>query len=99
MPIDPIPSDEPEEVEVVEHQLTEHLDMDPQVTLGVLCDQIIPLEEPLEEEDPAIRDRLRSLVLGFMTGRAKRALVERHAQPTEVVFVEGLAKVSAVAYN
>ena len=36
-------SDEPEEVEVVEQQLTEHLDMDPRVTLAVLCDQIFPI--------------------------------------------------------
>lgn len=86
--------DEPEEVEVVEHQLTEHLDMDPRVTLGVLRDQIVPLEEPLDDEDPTIRDRLRSLVLGFMIGRAKRGIVERHAQQTESVFVESLAKVS-----
>lgn len=85
--------DEPEEVEVVEQQLTEHLDMDPNVTLGVLCDQIVPPEEPMDEEDQAIRDRLRSLVLGFMVGRAKRAIVERHAQPAEAVLVDGLVKV------
>ena len=82
----------------MEHQLTEHLDMEPRVTLGVLCDQIIPPEGPPEDEDPIIRDRLRSLVLGFMTGRAKRALVERHASPTEAVFVEGLSKVGISRY-
>ena len=85
--------DEPEEVEVVEQQLTEHLDMDPRITLGVLCDQIVPSEEPLEDDDPSTRDRLRSLVLGFMVGRAKRAIVERHAQPAEEILVEGLARV------
>lgn len=71
--------DEPDEVEVVEHQLTEHLDLDPVITLGVLCDQIIPPDEPSDEEDQAIRDNLRSLVLNFMVGRAKRAIVDRHA--------------------
>ncbi|KAF7790046.1 hypothetical protein EIP86_000995 [Pleurotus ostreatoroseus] len=85
-------SDEPEEVEVVEHQLTEHLDMDPQVTLVVLCDQIVPVEEAVDEEDQAIRDHLRALVLNFMVGRAKRAIVERHAETAENVFSEGLMK-------
>lgn len=85
-------SDEPEEVEVVEQQLTEHLDMEPQITLGVLCDQIVPLEDN-PDEDQAVRDRLRSLVLGFMVGRAKRAIVERHADHAETVLVEGLLNV------
>lgn len=85
--------DEPEEVEVVEQQLTEHLDMDARVTLGVLCDQIVPVEEAVDNEDQAIRDRLRSLVLNFMVGRAKRAIVERHADTADSVFSEGLMKV------
>ncbi|KAJ3538874.1 hypothetical protein NM688_g6450 [Phlebia brevispora] len=94
LPMDKLTSrtDEPEEVEVVEQQLTEHLDMDPKVTLGVLCDQIVPPEDAVDDEDQAIRDRLRSLVLGFMVGRAKRAIVERHAGVAEKVFAEGLMK-------
>lgn len=55
--------------------------MDPRVTLGVLCDQIAPPDEPMDEEEQGIRDRLRSLVLSFLTGEAKRAIVERHALP------------------
>ncbi|RDB16769.1 Apoptosis inhibitor 5 [Hypsizygus marmoreus] len=74
-------SHEPDEVIVVKKALTEHLDMDPKVTLGVLCDQIAPPEEPMDEEDQAIRSRLRHLVLSFLTGEAKRAIVERHALP------------------
>lgn len=73
--------------------LTEHLDMDPRITLGVLCDQIVPPQEPTDEEEQAIRDRLRSLVLAFLTGEAKRAIVERHAVPgssAESVLVQGL---------
>ncbi|KAI0784717.1 hypothetical protein C8Q75DRAFT_724050 [Abortiporus biennis] len=89
-------SDEPDEVTVVKKALTEHLDMDPVVTLGVLCDQIIPLEEILDEEDQMIRDRLRSLVLAFIIGEAKRAIVERHANTyksaAEEVLVDGLLK-------
>ena len=85
--------DEVEEVEVVEQQLTEHLDMEPQITLGVLCDQIVP-QEDYPEEDQAIRERLRMLVLGFMHGRAKRAIVERHADHAENVLCEGLLNAS-----
>ncbi|TFK90652.1 hypothetical protein K466DRAFT_484402 [Polyporus arcularius HHB13444] len=89
-------SDEPEEVTFVKRALTQHLDMDPVVTLGVLCDQIVPPEEPLDEEEQSIRDRLRSLVLAFLAGEAKRPLVERHANaagtPAEQILVSGLFK-------
>ena len=68
-------TDEPEEVGVVEKQLLEHLDMDPTVTVNVLCDQVVPTEEPVDDEDRAVRDRLRALVLDFMKGPAKRGIV------------------------
>ncbi|KAI0633478.1 hypothetical protein C8Q77DRAFT_1057679 [Trametes polyzona] len=89
-------SDEPEEVTFVKRALTQHLDMDPVVTLGVICDQIVPPDEPLDEEEQAIRERLRSLVLAFLAGEAKRSLVERHANtpdsPAEQVLVSNLFK-------
>lgn len=78
-------------------QLTEHLDMDPKVTLGVLCDQISPPDESMDDEEQAIRDRLRSLVLSFLTGEARRAIVERHAVPSSVaeeVLINRLLSVS-----
>ncbi|KAI0338289.1 hypothetical protein BDW22DRAFT_1363175 [Trametopsis cervina] len=75
-------SDEPTEVGVVEGQLLMHLDKDPTVTLNVLCDQIVPPEEPLDEEDQTVRDRLRSLVIEFMRGRAKRGII-RHADKSD----------------
>ncbi|KAI0088113.1 hypothetical protein BDY19DRAFT_211641 [Irpex rosettiformis] len=71
-------SDEPDEVKVVELQLVKHLDMNPTVTLNVLCDQVVPTEEVLDEEEQAVRDRLRSLVIEFMRGRAKQNII-RHA--------------------
>ncbi|KAF8893579.1 hypothetical protein BD779DRAFT_1507003 [Infundibulicybe gibba] len=74
-------SDEREEVEVVKNALKEHLDMDPKVTLGVLCDQIVPIDEPMDAEEQNIRDRLRFLVLSFLRGEAQSALVARHALP------------------
>ena len=89
--------DEPDEVTFVKRALTQHLDMDPVVTLGVICDQIVPPDEPLDDEEVAIRDRLRSLVLAFLAGEAKRPLIERHANvvgsPAEQVLVSGLFKV------
>ncbi|KAH9895220.1 hypothetical protein C8Q73DRAFT_644717 [Cubamyces lactineus] len=89
-------SDEPEEVTFVKRALMQHLDMDPAVTLGVICDQVVPSDEPLDEEEQSIRDRLRSLVLAFLAGEAKRSLVERHANtlgsPAEDVLVSGMLK-------
>jgi hypothetical protein len=89
--------DEPDEVEFVKKALAEHLDLDPQVTLGVLCDQVVPADEPMDEEEQEIRDRLRSLVIAFLTGRAKRAIVDRHTSKpgneAEQVLVGGLLTV------
>ena len=68
---------------MVKKALIEHLDMDPSITLGVLCDQLVPPEEPMDEEELFIRDRLRSLVLSFITGEAKRAILDRHASKPE----------------
>ena len=89
--------DEPDEVTVVKKALTEHLDMDPKVTLGVLCDQVSPPDESMDEEEQAIRDRLRFLVLSFLTGEAKRAIVERHAMPSSVA--EGVLTNSLLAVS
>lgn len=78
---------------VVKKALTEHLDMDPKTTLGVLCDQILPQSDTTDEEEISIRERLRSLVLAFLAGEAKRAICERFAVPGEngePVLYEGL---------
>lgn len=85
-------SDEPDEVLVVKKALTEHLDMDPKVTLGVLCDQIVPPDEGVDEEEKQIRDRLRELVLSFLSGEAKRTVI-RHAvagSPSEELLLSSL---------
>lgn len=71
-------ADEHEEVIVVKRALLEHLDMDPPATLGVLCDQIVHPQEPMEEEEQQTRDNLRSLVISFLVGEAKRGIA-RHA--------------------
>ncbi|KAI0319003.1 apoptosis inhibitory protein 5-domain-containing protein [Amylostereum chailletii] len=89
-------SDEQEEVTRVKRSLASHLDLNAVVTLGVLCDQIVPQDAPLDEDDKAMRDRLRMLVIAFICNDAKQSIVERHAskagsQP-ENVLIEGLLK-------
>ncbi|KAJ7213028.1 hypothetical protein GGX14DRAFT_446084 [Mycena pura] len=75
-------SDEPDEVDVVKQALLAHLDLDARVTLSVLCDQIMPAAEGTTDPDELfMRDRLRTLVLAFLTGEAKRPIVDRHALP------------------
>lgn len=82
---------------MVKKALTEHLDMDPVVTLGVLCDQIVPLGDAMDEEEQSIRDRLRTLILAFISGEAKRGIIEHHANsqnaPAEEVLITSLFKV------
>jgi hypothetical protein len=82
---------------VVKKALAAHLDMDSKVTLGVLCDHIVPSGESIDDEERKTRDKLRSLVLSFMCGDAKRSIVERHAgqagSEQEVVLINGLLKV------
>ncbi|KAG1765376.1 hypothetical protein EV702DRAFT_1151986 [Suillus placidus] len=73
-------SDEPEEVAVVKTALCDHLDMDPGITLGVLCDQIIPPEYTIDEEEQQIRDRLRSLVIAFLKVDAAEAIIRKYTK-------------------
>ncbi|KAH9032616.1 hypothetical protein EDB84DRAFT_1676511, partial [Lactarius hengduanensis] len=46
---------------------------DSEVTLGVLCDQIEPSDDSMEDEDKTIRERLRALV-----GRVPRQDAQKH---------------------
>ena len=68
-------ADEPEEVAVVKTALIQHLEFDSKVTLGVLCDQIVPLDDPMEDEDKTIRERLRALVVAFLAEDARQPLL------------------------
>ncbi|TFK44662.1 apoptosis inhibitory protein 5-domain-containing protein [Crucibulum laeve] len=96
-------SDEPREVVVVKKALVAHLDMDPKITLSVLCDQIIPPDDIIDEEEKAIRDYLRSLVISFLTTEAKRAIVERHAlrdsEAEEVIINGALSAISKCGFD
>ncbi|KAJ7646592.1 hypothetical protein FB45DRAFT_890848 [Roridomyces roridus] len=88
-------SDEPDEVVVVKQALIAHLDLDPAVTLGVLCDQIMPPVDPkaVDSDELFMRDRLRTLVLAFLAEDARQAITERLAlpdSPAEAVLVDRL---------
>lgn len=88
--------DEPDELFYIRKGLEEHLDLAPSVTIGVLCDQITATEEPIDEEDQLIRDRLRTLVLEFLVEKMKKILLIMKDGPgsdPERILVEGLLKV------
>ncbi|KAI6166034.1 apoptosis inhibitory protein 5-domain-containing protein [Pisolithus thermaeus] len=74
-------SDEPEEATVVKIALLKHLDMDPPAVLGVMCDQVVPLEEDLDETERQTRERLRSLVITFLATDALSVIVEKYTDP------------------
>ncbi|KAI6010504.1 apoptosis inhibitory protein 5-domain-containing protein [Pisolithus marmoratus] len=76
-------SDEPEEVAVVKTALLKHLDMDPPAVLGVMCDQVVPLEEDLDEFERQTRERLRSLVIMFLATDALGVIVEKYTDPPD----------------
>jgi hypothetical protein len=46
--------DELEEVAVMKNVLIQHLKLDSEVILGILCNQIVPPDEPMEEEGRVI---------------------------------------------
>lgn len=85
--------DEADEVVSVKKALSSHVDLDPKVTFGVLCEQLVPQDETTDEDERAARDHLRFLVLSYMTGDIMR--IQRHASKidNESVLIDGLLKV------
>ena len=92
--------DEPREVAVVKTALIQHLEMNSKVSLGVLCDQIVPPDDPIEDEDKLIRERLRRLVIAFLAEEAREPLVSRlksqgdSGAEQELALVDTLLKVT-----
>ncbi|KAL0575802.1 hypothetical protein V5O48_006180, partial [Marasmius crinis-equi] len=74
-------SDEPNEVTVVRKALVEHLQMDARVTLGVFCDQIVPSDQQMDEEEIQMRERLRTLVVDFVANEVKKDQWKKIAAP------------------
>ncbi|KAH9025303.1 hypothetical protein EDB85DRAFT_2149890 [Lactarius pseudohatsudake] len=73
-------ADEPEEVVVIKVVLIQHLELNSKVTLGVLCDQIVPLEDPMEDEDKTIRELLEALVVAFLAQDTRKPLAQLQGQ-------------------
>ncbi|KAH9033689.1 hypothetical protein EDB83DRAFT_2200630, partial [Lactarius deliciosus] len=66
---------EPEEVAVIKMVLIQHLELDSNVTLGVLCDQIMPPDDPMEDEDKTIHERPGMLVVAFLVQDPRKPLL------------------------
>jgi hypothetical protein len=69
--------DEPREVAVVKAALIQRLELDSKVFLHVLCTQIVPPDDPIEDEDKLIYERLRQLVIVFLAEEAREPLLSR----------------------
>ncbi|KAF5374584.1 hypothetical protein D9757_010156 [Collybiopsis confluens] len=83
-------SEEMNEVAMVKKMLVEHLQLDAQVTLGVLCDQVVQtqtLEQGLDGDGS-----LRGLVLGFIKSQVGKEYRSKYitAAEAEPVLVDGL---------
>jgi hypothetical protein len=50
----------------VKNVLMQHLELDSEAILSVLCHQIIPPDEPMGEEHRVIREQLLGLVVAFL---------------------------------
>ncbi|KAJ3971157.1 apoptosis inhibitory protein 5-domain-containing protein, partial [Lentinula raphanica] len=86
-------NDDQNEVNLVRKALFQHLQFDAQVTLGVLCDQIVPSDDLSDPEELVMRDHLRSLVLTFIASevKGKRLLRLMPAEgEAEVALLDGL---------
>lgn len=91
-------SDEETEVEVVKKALLEHIDMDPPRALQVLCDQCIFDSGILDEEERAMRGRLRTLVIQFLARDAKRRVARQPNEKAEEILFTGLVNVGFIHY-
>jgi hypothetical protein len=69
------PSDESAEVAVVKTAIIQHIELDSKIMLSVLCDQVVPVDDPMQDEDKVIRERLPTLVVAFFTEDARRPLL------------------------
>ncbi|KAJ3996787.1 hypothetical protein F5050DRAFT_47190 [Lentinula boryana] len=86
-------SDDPNEVTMVRKALVDHLQFDARVTLGVLCDQVIPPDDLADLEELSMRDSLRTLVLSFITSELKKGQLVRYMPPgseAEATLLDGL---------
>ena len=80
----------------IQDSLIAHVKLDPPAAIGVLCDHC-SLEPDLTAEEKEDREKLRKLVLRFLSNGAKDAVFAHFRGPgseAEDVFRNGLMKVS-----
>jgi hypothetical protein len=70
------------------------MDFDTVATWGVFCDQIVPLDDPMDEDEKEMRERICRLLLTYLTTDAQphvqRLVIKAD---NEAVLVEGLLRV------
>ena len=81
-------SDDPEEIVHIQQGLEQHLEIEPSVTLSVLCDQL-----SWAEDDQGNREQLRTLVLKFLA-RNIGPLNTAISRSSDRILVEGIIGVS-----
>lgn len=84
-------ADDQEEVAVVKRAILDHINMDPDRSLQVLCDQCVFELDGLDEEEKGLRSRLRTLVIVFLANDAK-TMIERVVKAKELKADEILFK-------
>jgi len=83
-------TDDPEEIIHIRRGLEQHLGIDPNVTMSVLCDQL-----SWTEDEQGNREQLRTLVLEFLA-RSTRSLNIAITNSSDRILVEGIVDVSSV---
>lgn len=70
------------------------MDIDTISTWGVFCDQICPQDDPMDEEEKHIRNRISTLVLNYLATDAHAHLIRHMEKPqNEKVLIDGLLRV------
>ena len=85
-------TDNPEEIIHIRQGLVQHLSIDPNVTMSVLCDQLTWTEDELGN-----REQLRTRVLEFLT-RNPGPLNAAIARSSDQVLVQAIIDVSFLPY-
>jgi hypothetical protein len=65
--------------------IVQHLELGSKITLSILCDQIIPADDPMEDEDKVIREQLPTLVVAFFLEDLRRPLLIKSQGTLEMI--------------
>lgn len=67
--------------------------MGPAVTLAVLCDQLYPSGDEMDDEEKQIRERLRLLVINFLLEDGRESILRQPPIETDAL-LDGIRMVS-----